>query len=414
MKATRNITAKFTAIPVGQGDAFFLERDGFSVLVDGGRSRSGFPLIFRQTTKAAGANIVICTHNDADHANGILGFIEAGMRCDELWLPGRWLTTLPDVLRPLHQVSHTLVEDLSRDRLEEWATKWVFDGIEWPHPEHILEIYAKYARKRSEQAGTDHDGSWVDAETNGWPESCIEMLEQAESWESDRWFVGGDPYFWEFLDDKFFGPHGFVYRQIFRSLVDAASRIHAIAMAAFHRGIRIRWFEFNPTLPQGGTSALRPVNSKEVARVQSRDGSLAWVLAMTVSNKESLVFWAPPIEQQHPGVLFTADSDLAGAHLPTNLSGAIVTAPHHGSEANSHAYTEILRALGNNSSAITWVRSDGNYKSRPGATYRGLNCRRLCTLCQPKIGSTPKQSVKLFSKGHTWKRGRATAICSCL
>jgi len=65
--------ATFIAIPVGQGDAFYLERDGWSVLVDGGRSRLDFPALFRQVTRARGANIVVCTHNDSDHANGVRG-----------------------------------------------------------------------------------------------------------------------------------------------------------------------------------------------------------------------------------------------------------------------------------------------------------------------------------------------------
>ena len=96
--------SRLTAIPVGQGDAFYLESDGWSALVDGGRSRSGFASAFQTATKANGANVVVCTHNDADHANGILGFLEAGFSCGEVWLPGRWLGALPSVLRPFVEV----------------------------------------------------------------------------------------------------------------------------------------------------------------------------------------------------------------------------------------------------------------------------------------------------------------------
>jgi len=82
---------RFIAIPVAQGDAFYLEREGFSVLTDGGRSRSDLPSRFQAVTKTDGVNVILCTHNDADHANGILGFLEGGLRCEEVWLPGRWL-----------------------------------------------------------------------------------------------------------------------------------------------------------------------------------------------------------------------------------------------------------------------------------------------------------------------------------
>src|SRR6266511_1241687 len=92
--------SRLIAVPVGQGDAFYLERNGWSVLVDGGRSRSGFASAFQTATRADGASVVVCTHNDADHANGILGFLEAGFRCGEVWLPGHWLGALPSVLKP--------------------------------------------------------------------------------------------------------------------------------------------------------------------------------------------------------------------------------------------------------------------------------------------------------------------------
>src|SRR5215470_15953666 len=104
---------RFIAVPVAQGDAFYLERDEWSVLVDGGRSRSGFPAMFQTATKADGVSVAVCTHNDADHANGILGFLKAGLRCEEVWLPGRWLAALPDVLKPFVEVFVELAADVA-------------------------------------------------------------------------------------------------------------------------------------------------------------------------------------------------------------------------------------------------------------------------------------------------------------
>jgi hypothetical protein len=106
--------SRFIAIPVAQGDAFYLERGEWSVLVDGGRGRAGFAAMFQTATKTDGVSLAVCTHNDADHANGILGFLEAGFRCEEVWLPGRWLAALPDVLKPFVEVFVELAADVAQ------------------------------------------------------------------------------------------------------------------------------------------------------------------------------------------------------------------------------------------------------------------------------------------------------------
>ncbi len=61
---------------------------------------TGFPAQFQLATKRAGADAIICTHNDADHTNGIIGFLQSGLRCKEVWLPGSWTDRLRDLFRP--------------------------------------------------------------------------------------------------------------------------------------------------------------------------------------------------------------------------------------------------------------------------------------------------------------------------
>jgi hypothetical protein len=196
------------------------------------------------------------------------------------------------------------------------------------------------------------------------------------------------------------------------SAIEAAGRIRAIALAAFHCGVPVRWFEFDAIRPLGGIATLQPLNARAIAQVCPLVGPLLRWLALTVSNKESLVFWCPRMAE-HPGVLFTADSDLSRLSLPHDFEGAIATAPHHGSEANAAAYRAVIAAAQGHSSSITWVRSDGRYRSRPGPTYLNLLSRRLCTLC--RVGgsmSSPKQTVHLFSRGGVWTRLR-TRTCLC-
>ena len=396
---------RFIAIPVAQGDAFYLEREGFSVLIDGGRSRPALPSMFQAVTKTDGVNVVVCTHNDADHANGILGFLEAGLRCEEVWLPGRWLSALPDVLRPFVQVFGELVEDIAATNSS--------SNIETPQSSlSPIEAYAERVHRPSTDAPASEKGPSV-AE-DGWPESYLEMLEQAEPWEvPPRWPGPWDTEDWPFrryLHYPRLGPAG---TQLLWSAIDAAGRIRAIATEAFHRGIPVRWFEFDTGKPSGGVSALQPLNARAVARVAPRVGPLLAWLALTVWNKESLVFWSPPTEH-HPAVLFTADSDLAGVSLPSQLDRGVATAPHHGSEANANAYRAVAAAVQNGPQSMTWVRSDGRYRSRPGSTYLGLASRRLCTLCRRARGSsTAKQAVHLYSRGGVWARHPASRVCSC-
>lgn len=396
---------RFIAIPVAQGDAFYLEREGFSVLTDGGRNRSAFPSMFQAVTKRDGVNIVICTHNDADHANGILGFLEGGLGCDEVWLPGRWLSALPDVLKSFVEVFGELVNNIAETA---GFSNTETQGLSFSP----IEAYAESVRNFGADASESDDGPTV-AE-GGWPESYVQLLEQAEPWEvPPHWLGPWDPeYFplWLYSHDRRFGQADV---QLLCSAIDAAARIRAIATEAFHRGISVRWFEFDTAAPSGGVSGLEPINARAIARVRRRAYPLLMQLALTVSNRESLVFWSLPTAH-HPGVLFTADSDLANVGLPSQLDRAIITAPHHGSEANANAYKAVAAYASNNSSSITWVRSDGRYRNRPGSTYLGLVSRRLCTLCRRAGGgSTAKQIVCLYSRGGAWTRHQASRVCSC-
>ena len=396
---------QFIAIPVAQGDAFYLEREGFSVLTDGGRSRSALPLMFQAVTKTDGVNVILCTHNDADHANGLIGFFEAGLRCEEVWLPGRWLGALPDVLKPFVEVFVELVDNIAET-----------DGS--PNMEtqesslSPIEAYAERVRSPLSDASATEEGPFVG--NNGWPESYRQMLEQAEPWEGPpHWLGPWIPEDWLLFKYRHYRRLGPADIQLLWSAIDAAGRIRLIATEAFHRGIPVRWFEFDTAISSGGVPALQPINAREISRVRPRVGPLLDWLALTVSNKESLVFWSPSTKH-HPGVLFTADSDLAGIGLSPGLDRAIATAPHHGSEANANAYGVVAAAAPNGPLSITWVRSDGRYRGRPGSTYLGLASRRLCTICRHAGGlSTIKQAVRLYSRGGAWIRHRASLVCSC-
>ena len=56
---------------------------------------------------------MVCTHNDADHAQGILGFLRSSLTCKEVWLPGSWTTRLTDLLLHPDEFIFTLYNDIA-------------------------------------------------------------------------------------------------------------------------------------------------------------------------------------------------------------------------------------------------------------------------------------------------------------
>lgn len=397
--------AKFIAIPVGQGDAFYLERKEASILVDGGRGAYYFPEMFRTHTNKCHANILICTHNDADHANGILGFLKGGLGCDEIWLPGRWLGVLPEVLHNVEKVYGELYSNVKECELR---------GLIRPgHRE--LEAYSDTLKveihddHESDQVRTNLD-QVSEIGTGGWPIKYMQQLEQAKPWGGPPW--GEDMFLHAVLMQHIRGLGSSIH--LIKSAIEAAHLIREIAIEAYHRGIKVRWFEYNAACPSGGEAFLIPVNSREQNHVWPLRETLLDCLALTVSNRESLVFWSPGFEQT-PGVLFTADSDLNCVNLESyNLRDSLITAPHHGSENNRNVYEIVNTAAGDYSNSLRWVRSDGRYRSRPGGTYLDIpSGRRFCTLCRHvSVESSQKQRLHFFVRRGSWNRCQ-TRECSC-
>ena len=396
--------ARFIALPVGQGDAFYLGTPRGSVLVDGGRSRTAFSGLFREFTRRNGADVVIVTHNDADHANGIIGFLEGGLWCREIWLPGRWLHLLPQVLRPMREILPLLVrqaEDAEREigSVDECAEDTLLERYAAPHA---------LAEGPTEIEWDVAEGGELDE--SGWPVELISELEQAAA--EDEWWIFEYPRipiavilgeivpWWEIIPKK-------VARMLIEALC-AAKRIRTIALEAFHRGIAVRWFEHDPRNPSGGVPWLKPMSCRQIARLRpAPEETLLMLLALSAENRESLVFLHPSTVSA-PGVLFTADSDLKDVRLP-RLERAIVTAPHHGSEANRAAYRRVANSA--ETSSMVWVRSDGRFRSRPCKEYIKRPERKSCTLCR---GSrAPKQAVIFHSHTCRWVRNKGVRTCNC-
>lgn len=86
------MSTRFTALTVREGDAFFMEDNGWKCLFDSGRDETIVNLLeYRGVDKL---DLAICSHNDSDHANGFIKLLESNIKIKEIWLPGLWANVL--------------------------------------------------------------------------------------------------------------------------------------------------------------------------------------------------------------------------------------------------------------------------------------------------------------------------------
>ncbi|QVX15834.1 MBL fold metallo-hydrolase [Pseudomonas congelans] len=109
--------SRLIALPV-DGDAFILQRAGYTILVDGGK-RSALLASELAKFEVTHLDFIVCTHADEDHAGGLVDFLDrSGISVSEFWLPGAWLQSLPVLLTHPKKVVDELVgeADLFRDQ----------------------------------------------------------------------------------------------------------------------------------------------------------------------------------------------------------------------------------------------------------------------------------------------------------
>lgn len=379
---------RFTALPVGQGDSFFYQNENISLLVDGGLSRKRLPDLIRHSLKVDKIDVVICTHNDADHAQGLVGLLESWpVPIHEIWLPGCWSYKLKQLVENEEEFLYELGENIVQ--LDEEDT-YKLENLKFP-PEII----------------TNNEDQIL--------ESNNDLLEICE--ESKASVLETIPYI--YCRSRFF----YFYfelcenpgkQALFMEAIEAASRIREIARLAYNQGVTIKWFDFlefqKYGQPHGGKrNILEPVNAREVLAKSYNITPLEY-LYLSVVNKQSLVFLAFE-SSDHPSVLFTADSDLDfNIQHSTHGIPMVITAPHHGSEDNKNAY-KAIQLWHTNPNQLVWVRSDCKSKKRPGLTFLQTSGNRFCTLCNR--GNLSKQTIKLINQNSSWNPSNGVRSCKC-
>jgi len=363
---------RFIALPVGRGDAFYLEKEGFHILVDGGQSAIRISGLLNKYALPEKLDVLVCTHNDSDHANGVQGLLENWEgKIEEVWIPGSWASQFKTMLRDPNHFWHEIYYEI-RDNPE---CRSLGDYLETHREEHQLEPNNNVT-----------DQSSMDGDAGEWFHSILKDGPGNETGDHDRdvfplWASEMEGRHWPIFEHPYW-PSCPQYK-LFIECLNAGNRIIKIVEAALDRGCRIRVFEFvkDGNLSRGGECGkLEPLNSREIFPIAKRMSPMMY-LALIKANRESLVFHSPCNDPSNSfSVLFSADSDLGFGLKSTNSPQGVViaTAPHHGSEANANAYTEVNAWATKNT--IFWIRSDSRSKTRPGGTYKAQP-NRFCTLC---------------------------------
>jgi hypothetical protein len=356
---------KFIALDVNVGDSFVLEEGCNKYIVDGGKNKNTIVSKLKKNG-IVDINVVICSHYDNDHLNGIIGMFNSNkINIKELWLP---------------DIFGDIAFTLSRN------------------PEFALELlYGDIPNIQSEKETT--------------LENYLEKQETIEQNDINEQVYIFDisvlEYIWEKMN-RFCSCRLFKFSADNIKYIVNIQKIMSLVIHATYSGVHIRWLKYKGTLTKKRISRyyeLYALNSCEKnLQVYKRNNFYLALYVLSKINKESLVFQFE--KAGLPNVLFTADSDLGFCREEyiQLRDNSIVTASHHGSSANSCVY-QIVQ--GNN---LTYVRSDQITNKRPCKEYISLPVK-YCTVCNT---ITPKQQVTLEYDQNTqlWVPVN-TKHCSC-
>lgn len=413
------------ALNVGSGEAFLLETTvddrAWTLLVDSGKRTRGNPhplaLAINNTSPGISRlDVCVCTHQDSDHAAGFSTFAEAwiaaGNEIGEFWLPGRWGTAVKGLLinpaRTVYYIARGAViaaEIIAEEEVDVALTS----SEDW-------DVAGEVIRRRLGPEVIANSREYQVGEDGRFDQDPLASLGLSED-EVDKVVTERETY--AYLEPLFLAVRPATSATVLSLLavaIEAAESIRRIALSALTHKIPIRWFDFGQfedgRTPSGGEPGLlEPINSVELLRppVSDRPDVLFASLFLSSQNVESLVFLRPEIGGE-PAALFLGDSRLAFGEIPPLRSFAIhaqapqreviVTAPHHGTRQNDHAYDVVNAWLSATGSTAKYLRNGGHWKQSLG-TYKTM-ADKVCAQCQQCKGKGWSQPVQITSQNGSW------------
>ena len=383
------MSLKFTALEIGSGDAFLLEDGDRKILFDAGGSQDLIVRLLKKK-KIKKIDLAICSHNDKDHSNGFLGLLKSDIAIDEIWLPANWASILHSIKhdpycfmelfchfgyfnRKYHELEGREIKLYSEeyvpvDSFQEELTFFENEDLEYYCA--MMEEYYKDHQYRGEAE------EWEMIKNNYYRNK--KQFPRHINDESCR-FNDGTPDFckkncahkqwcWRY--------HEYTATDILINL----EKIIEIARAAHKKSPKIKWFEPIKSCCQNkvdyGFVALNSIKSHRIKEIDHHPLAFLcalYTITLTKENEYSLVFEFH--KSDIPVVRFSADSDSTCQSKKPYCDNIIVTAPHHGSEANKGVYGAI------DNDNVIWVRSDRKISTRPCKEYKTRK-ERYCLACK--------------------------------
>jgi hypothetical protein len=360
---------KFTALPVNVGDSFLLRTENKVVLVDGGMNKQHIlKLLHKEKIPNNHIDLLICTHYDADHINGIIAILKSQKYSfKELWLP-----------EILGSIGYTLSKKIGEIFGDLRNSDLPFEG----HHQNDGSVFDQYdSEEISEESSSNNSFEKIDNEV------LCNIGKTFLSWHNEL--------FWCFNN---------IYPTSQYKMMSSAKSVASLVSNSLSSGAYIRWFKYQGReihKTYGFNMYCENATQTDITVFDERLFFLAlYEISLSKINKYSLVYMHRKAEI--PDVLFTADSDLDFYSNQVALKdNSIITSPHHGSSANDKAYQKITGAN------LTYVRSDRSQQSRPGKGYLN-NTNRFCTVCR---NITQKQKVEFNFNGTLFTT--SARVCKC-
>lgn len=419
---------KLVSYDVEKGDSFLLEQDNHTILVDGGSNINN--VLEKKYVDEKHFNLIVCTHYDDDHAEGILQLLEEEYTFNELWLPDKMevpktyleKSSVYQILKDIHEIAFNSIDydkyltpkkkcvdiqnELGPREMLKQAKKDFIDQEKIKLKERILgdrdyflcnKEYEKFfnngfIRKLYLKFNINENHILNAKISIKEKKKILEIIyknikiienELRDCIKEPIWLL-----FWMFLKK--------VYREQFLILTKCVLNT-CILYEASAVGI-IKWFKYEENYVNNILHKdynVRLMNAIPVCEYEL-DKPLKEVLLnciysyskdSNVYNHESFVLLYE--SESFPNILFSGDSDYiwlqkSKKNIELKLN-SIVTAAHHGSKTGELIYdNNYIHDIAGDNKTFIYLRSDSDktsgYKRRPCKRYK-LMKKKYCRYC---------------------------------